>query len=399
VLTAVPALLSLLPLPDRTRTTSGWILARLHPALMHLASKRRPAVFGFSLLALAVFSIGLRSVTIETDATRWFPRGSEVRESYEIIREKLSGISPMNVVIRAEPGGSVLEPECLQAIDRLSTHLAGLPEVGKSLSIADPLRQIHGGFQDDPSLPLPDTRALSEQYLLLLESLERLADVITPDREAANILLRVDDNGSAHLLGLEDEVSRWWQREGPPGYSAHATGIMYEFARSQDAISIGQIQGLSFAFATISLILVVIYRSPRLALLALIPNVLPVIIAFGFLGLLGIPLDAGTAIVGSLALGIAVDDTIHLVSAYHERRRRGLEAMQALSLGLAQVLPAMTYSSLVIGIGFAVLAFSDFTFTRNVGIFVSAVMGICFLGDAVLMPALLLLGRGASRPG
>jgi len=389
ILTVAPALLRLLPSRAPETHLSRWLSRSLHPQLLRLAESKRRIIFGVTSIGFVAFGLGLANVTLETDATRWFPHGSEVRDSYEQIRERLSGISPMNVFIEAPPGRTVLEPAALSAIDALSHHLASLPEVGKSISVADPLRQIHGGFSGDESEPLPAEPGLTEQYILLLEGLEPLRDLLSPAHDQANIVLRVDNNGSAHLLGLADEVERWWSENGPEGYRATSTGIMYEFARAQDAISLGQIRGLSLALFVIALIFAAIFRSVRVAILGLIPNITPIVIAYGFMGIFGIPLDAGTVIIGSLAIGIAVDDTVHVLTSIHERARRGVALEVAVSDGLAQVLPAITYSTIIIGIGFGVLCFSSFTITRNVGIFVSAVMVICYFADLILLPALL----------
>ena len=146
---------------------------------------------------LAVF--GLWRIEIETDATRWLPPGHEVRDSYEQIREYLSGISPMNVVITASAGKSVLEPDALEAIDSLSTSLEQHPVVGQTLAITDPLRQITGSLTGDKGQPLPESIAATEQFLVLLESMDHIDDLITPDRSSANILIRANNNGSADL--------------------------------------------------------------------------------------------------------------------------------------------------------------------------------------------------------
>ena len=106
--------------------------------------------------------------------------------------------------------------------------------------------------------------ALAEQYLLLLESLEQLEDLIRFDRSGANILIRADDNGSAGLVGIRDAADAWWHEHGPPGARITTTGIMYEFARAEDEIAYGQLRGLAVALGVISAVLLLIFRSPGL---------------------------------------------------------------------------------------------------------------------------------------
>jgi len=389
VLTAVPAALRLWPVAELHGGLSLWIAGPVRSRVVGLASERGAWIVAIWILVTVVFAGGLFRLTIETDATRWFPPGTEVRDSYEEIREKLSGISPMNVVIDSA-AGPVTRPEVLTAVDALTAYLEAQPEVGRAISVTDALRQINGGFTGAPDLPLPQGAALAEQYLLLLESLEHLADVITEDRQHANILLRVNNNGSEHLLGIGEKVNAWWRKHGAVGVSARATGIMYEFARAQDAIAYGQIQGLTFALASIGIILLAIYRSLRIAVIAMVPNAIPILVAFGFMGLARVPLDAGTVVVGSLALGIAVDDTVHVVSGFHERRGIGDDPVTALASTLSRVLPALVYTSVIVGVGFAILGLSQFTFTRNLGMLISGIMVVCLLADTLLLPVLLL---------
>lgn len=391
-LTVVPATLRLLPLEQqRLPRGSAWIREVLAPLLVGLARRRRGAlVLGWCLL-LGASVFGATRVDVDTDATQWLPPGNPVRDAYESIRSRLSGISPVNVVIEAEE--SVLEPRTLAAIDRLSQHLESLPDVGKAVSIADPLRQIHGGFTNDPGQPLPEGLDLNEQYLLLLESVEQIGDLLTDDRSAANILLRVDHNGSSHLLDVASEARRWWSEHGAPGASSRATGIMYEYARAEDEIALGQLRGLGFALLVIMGVLLAIFRSLRLALVALFPNAIPLTMVFGLMGFLGVPLDAGTVLVGSLALGVAVDDTIHLTSRFYERVEAHERPSQALAEALGGVLTALVFSTVMIAVSFAVLGFSEFTFTRNLGLLTAAIMVLCLLADTTLLPTLLLSRR------
>jgi len=389
-LTLLPAGLALSPRPPGPPRGFSWVQTRVVPALLDPIGRRTGMILALWAGILLLAIPGIVRVDVETDATHWLPLGNPVRDAYEEIRVNLSGISPMNVVVAAPPGRSVLEPGTLSAVDGLTRHLESLPEVGKALSVADPLRQLHGGFRDDPSQPLPGSLALAEQYLLLLESLEQLEDLLLFDRSAANILIRADNNGSAHLMGIQDAADAWWTSHGPVDHELTTTGIMYEFARAEDEIAYGQLRGLGVALLAISGVLLLIFRSPRLALLSLIPNAIPLWLIFGALGAFGMPLDAGTALIGCLALGVAVDDTIHVVNGFHERTESGASPRRALDETFREVLPAIVSTTAMIAVAFLVLAFSEFTITRNLGLLTSGIMVLCFVADTSLLPALLL---------
>jgi predicted RND superfamily exporter protein len=390
VLTLLPAGLSWRPLPSATPRGFRWTRERLAPSLVAGVKRRH----GMTLMLWTAITLlaagGLTRLEVETDATRWLPLGHPVRDSYESIRSALSGISPVNVVVEAPDSRSVLEPATLRAIDGLAGHLESQPEVGRALSIADPLRQLHGGFEADPSQPLPGSRALAEQYLLLLESLEQLDDLVDGTRSAANVVLRADDNSSARLVRIADQASAWWATNGPSDHTVVTTGIMYEFARAEDEIAYGQLRGLSIALAVISALLFAIFRWPRLALVSLIPNVIPLVLIFGAMGLFGAPLDAGTVLIGTLALGVAVDDTIHIATGYYQRVLAGASADAALLHTFEVVLPPIVCSTAMIFAAFCVLGLSEFTITRNLGLLTAGIMLLCLLADATLLAALLV---------
>jgi predicted RND superfamily exporter protein len=268
--------------------------------------------------------------------------------------------------------------------------------VGKALSISDPLRQVHQVLSVEHAGELPLEPDLIDQYLLLLEGVEQIGDVLTEDRLSGNVLLRIDNNSSAEIVEVGRWVDRWWAENGVEGFESSTTGIMYEFARSQDEIATGGIRGLLLAVATIGGLLLLIFRRLSLALLALIPNAVPIGIAFGLIGLAGIPLDAATVCLASLALGIAVDDTIHVITGFWDERALGRTPHEALDACFRRVLPALVFTTATIALGFGVLGISEFSLVRNLGLMTSGVVMLCLLADVLLLPALLLLSGSGS---
>jgi predicted RND superfamily exporter protein len=222
-------------------------------------------------------------------------------------------------------------------------------------------------------------------------------DAITFDRYSANVLIRADDNGSRTLLDVAETAEAWWAEHGAPDFEARTTGIMFEFARSEEAIAWGQIRGLSLALLAIGVILLVTFRDVMVAAIALVPNVASLSLIYGSMGFVGIPLDAGTVCMGTLALGIAVDDTIHVVSGYRLRRAAGASARSALAGTFDHVMPALVATSIAISAGFAALTLSGFLLTRNLGLVTAVVVAICLVADTTLLPAVLL--RDADEAG
>jgi len=304
----------------------------------------------------------------------------------------------MNVVVTSETPDAITHPEVIDAIDKMSAALRGNPDIGKVISIVDPLRELHGGFAHDLEEALPREQRLIAQYLLILESKEHFRDLVTSDRSTANVILRVNNNGSEHLLAISEFVDNWWRENGVPGVTVRTTGIMYEFARAQHAIAVGQLQGLALDLATIALVLLAILRVPKIALAALIPNALPLVLIFGVLGFAGIPLDAGTVVIGNLALGIAGDETVFVLSAFTIHRSICSSRVGAIAGSVRQVLPALFATTMTVAIGFGILISSDFAFTQKLGALTAGVMVVCVAANVTLLSALLALLKLPERP-
>jgi predicted RND superfamily exporter protein len=388
-LTLSPAVLVNRPVGHRATAVRMWVERTLRARLLKCSLESGVWVIGVALLLGVVCAVGVGRVNIDTDIIRWFPRGGEIRDSYELIRERFSGITPMNVVIESLPGRSVTDPEAVDAIDDLGVFLEGMPEIGRSVSFVQPLRQLHSVFQGGEGGDLPNSRELSEQYLTILGSLEQVHDLISDDREAANVLIRADVNGSSQLMSVASRIGAWWDEREIEEYSITVTGIMYEFGRAEEAIAYGQVRGLSLAFLAVAIVLMLALGSLRASMLALVPNILPLVMTFGCMGFLDIPLDAATVCVACIALGIAVDDTIHIAVGYREELARQRERREALNAVMSRVLFPLIVTTLAIVSGFFVLGLSEFTLIRNFGLVTGSVVALCLIADLTVLPVLL----------
>jgi predicted RND superfamily exporter protein len=375
------------------------IRSHLLPLVESLVRRRRVAIGVAWAALIAIAVLGASRLAISTDIILWFPQGTAIRDDYERIRSELSGITPVNVMISAKTkqAPDVTAPPVLERIDRLAAALEAHPNVGKALSIADPIRMLHREFASAGDV-LPEDRDLIEQYLVLLSGEARIDDVLSFDRRSANVLLRVDDNGSEEIMALGEWVTAWWERFGDSAYEVRTTGIMYEFGRAEEAIAYGQIRGLLLAAAAIGLVLLLIFRDLRTAALAMTVNLVPIGLGFGGMGLLGIPLAAATVCIGSTALGIAVDDTIHVVTGHRQGLAAGLSSREALGRALERVLPALVFTTISISAAFAVLGLSGFSLIRNLGIVTAVLVVLCLVADLTLLPALLARGERGGDP-
>ena len=165
------------------------------------------------------------------------------------------------------------------------------------------------------------------------------------------------------------------------------------FARTSDLFARGFVQSMGLALVTITILIGVIFRSLRFALISLIPNVLPIMLPLSVFGLLGIPLDGPSILVSSVALGVCVDDTIHFFSKFDRGRRRGLTPAQSLTYVLTQSGAAMTVTTVVLIIGFSTLLLSDFSPNFQMGALAALMIGLAWIADFIVTTAVLSFDR------
>jgi predicted RND superfamily exporter protein len=245
---------------------------------------------------------------------------------------------------------------------------------------------MNGG---DPAFEtIPQTREQVAQYLLLMEGPE-LARYVDFNASGASLVVRHHITGTWELSQLLKRLKAHAAAQMPPGASVHFTGRAVLLRNAADALAINELVSLSTTFAVIGAIHSLFFLSFRIGLLSLIPNLVPVLLIYGLMGLLGIPLDLATAMVATLAIGIAVDDTVHHVVTYRrELKTHGDRRVAMLNTLHKQARPIL-YVSLALAAGFFVFAFSHFAPVIHFGVLSGLVMLIALVGELVLTPIVM----------
>ncbi len=399
-LLGLPALLAMQPLrpPSAARGPSARVgrgLERGLAAAAGLAARRpvRVLVAWGSLTVLCAAAIP--RIEIDTDYLSFFPRGVPVRVEFEAVNRLLAGAVPLFVAFRGEAPGAFREPEALRALERVQRAADAFPTVGHTASLADTLRVMNRALAaDDPAAErIPDTRGAVAELLFLAPKgdLDRHTNV---DHSRANLVVRTGAVGTQAVRTLAARLEAAVAGAGlPPGIRAEVTGNAILLARSADGIAAGQPRTVGLAVLAIFALVALSFRSLRLGAVAMVPNVVPVVLYFGALGLGAAPLSLPTSLIGSVALGIAVDDTAHFLVRYGRERRRGLAPAEAAALCGRRVGRPIVITSLMLMAGFGVIALSGFATLREFGLLSAATMGACLLTDLVLLPALLIRVR------
>ncbi len=270
-----------------------------------------------------------------------------------------------------------------------------MPGVSHAISAADLVSVANRVLNEgDPAQErIPDTRPAVAEAVFTIPK-DQLGRLANSNHSKANIVVRTGTLGSSDMRTLEMRLRAVLAvSELPAGVTTDVTGNAILINRSADGIAGNQVTMVSFAAITILILVALALGSLRIAALAMIPNIVPVLIFFGTLGLGAASLNLATALIGCVALGIAIDDTLHFLVAYRRARERGLTPEDAVEECLRTVGRAIVVTTIMISAGFLSLLASNFVTLREFGYLTSLTMVICLLTDLLLLPALLLRTR------
>jgi predicted RND superfamily exporter protein len=356
---------------------------------------RRP---GPVLAAALLFALGtatsLGRIRIESDPLAFLPTDSATVRAYRAVGERLTGFYTLELVVETPSGW--LDDASWPALERLADALAAQPGVARVLSPLDLLKQLGAWSQggDPAAYALPaDGRAAREIWA----EHERAGGLtafglVGPDGRSVRLAALVNVMSSSRFLAIRDAAEQALAGL-PAPLEGFATGVVLQLVEAQLSLVDTQLRSFATAFLTVFACILLGLRSAGLVLVSMPPNLMPIVVAFAGMALGGIPLDAATVMVASIALGIAVDDTVHFLSGYRRRRVEGLEPAAAVRATTAEVGSAMVVTALVASIGFLALVRSAFVPIRFFGILAGMTMIVAVLSDLLLVPAILVVGR------
>jgi len=376
----LPALLVRLPLEGVAERRAGLSWLRFVVA----GARRRWPALGFLALVLALGVWGVPRVEVATHDGEFFRPGNPINQAYRLIESRIGGVTPFEVELQADTPGAFRTAEGIRSLDALQRRLAGVPELSAGTSLVDLLRA------SNPDLDLTDGDAVkSELFLLAALEPSELDRFVRDDARLARISARAVAMTSARSEAILRELRADAARLAPAGWTVRFTGLVPVFAQMEQYLVTGQLASYGSAVLLVALVFLLLHRSLRLTALALLVNIAPIGPTAAAMAYFGVRLDVATIMVASIALGIVVDDTIHLLHAW----RRGLalsgsaEGALEYALGVAGR-PTILTAVILIG-GFGMLALSDFQPTAHFGGLVAFTVAVSLAVELVVLPPAL----------
>lgn len=370
-------------------------------AFAEFVLKFRWVLLPVMLVIVVLLSFGISGNKFGDNYSEYFDETLDFRRSTEFINDKLAGMQALEYVITAPQEGGVNEPEFLRNLERFADYLedtAQIPEARKAISLVKLHKRLNKTMHgDDPDFyRLPDSQAMAAQYLFMFQmSLgegQTINNMVDHKRQATVVTMLLDTVPANRLAEIDRQNKQWLADNFPNDYDYKGVGIGLMFANIAEQNFTSMIEGIALAFIVISLLLVVIFRSWKIGLMSLIPNIVPAVMAFGVWGYTVAEIGISLAVVASLTLGIVVDDTVHMLSKYQRaRRERGYSPEDAVRYAFRTVGTALTLTSIVLVVGFIVIAQSSYQLTEYMAMMTAITIGIALVADFLLLPPLLLL--------
>jgi predicted RND superfamily exporter protein len=385
-----------------TRASATWdaILRRI----VGLAARHQAVVLLGAAGLGGVCLVGLQRLRVDVDPYELVGERSRVVQWASFVEARLRKPDSLEIELEIPDGASLHSPRVLREIERLSDFLSRVDGLGRSWSIVGALKRAKRWVQGHDGVPesLAESPQTNAQLLLLL-SLQGngvLNPWVSLDRRRVRVSVEADMQSQTHQRAMLDEVGRYLEETLPDDWTAQLNGPLWVRRALIGEIQRTQLWSFAAAGLAVFTLLGFFLDSLPWACLAMIPSILPVIVTLGTMGVVGIPLDIGGAMVAAVVLGIAVDDTIYLLSSYRDLRRRGDVPAVAIREAVLLVGPAITTTSLALTLGFLALTLSHVQSIANFGLLAGIAILGAWVADLVLLPVLILLvsKRGASPP-
>jgi predicted RND superfamily exporter protein len=284
----------------------------------------------------------------------------------------------------------------MQFVDEFETWLLQQPEVVTTSSplhrIKDLNRLMNGDKEAFYRLP-GDATAAAQQFLLYEMSLPFGRDVthqVSFDKSSVKLGARLQNLSSVGLIAFEERAESWLRQHRPETIAVYHSSPAVIFSHIGQSNIVSLLEGASLAFLVISLTLMLVFRSSYIGLLSLVPNLLPVVAAFGFWYAVNGQISMGLAGVSAMAIGIIVDDTVHFLYQYVDGLKRGLTPEDSVRETFGKTMGGILISSLLLVIGFLLLSTSAFEKNAQMGMLTSITIVLALIFDLILLPALAL---------
>ena len=395
----IPILYSFMPLPKTKHLrhlNKRWIDAFVN-WMERIVRHHRIAVYIVTIATLVASIIGIYQIDISGSPIEDMPKKTEFFRDIRFFESEFDGIMPVEVVIDSRRRNGILKPATLRRMDQLGNFIEETPELSRPISVVNLVKYSKQAFYN--GIPKYYQLPTSQESNFILDIARKSKDngdllrsFVDTTGQIARMTTYMRDMPTDRMEAIEEDLLQQIAKIFPEErYEVYLTGKALLFLKGTKYLVRNLVLSLSLAIFLIALLMAYLFRSFRMIVISLVPNLLPLLITAGVMGYVGVPIKPSTILVFSIAFGISVDDTIHFLAKYrqelathHWRIRKSVYA------ALRETGVSMFYTSIVLFFGFSVFVISSFGGTVALGALVSATLLFAMLANLILLPSLLL---------
>ena len=353
---------------------------------------RKVVIFG--LLVTLIFSIGITKIEVNGKVFDDVGDDTELMQDSRFFSDQIAPQFPMEFLINTEEPDGALSVDLLQRVSQFEQKLLEYPEIHRVVGLHTLMGEVHrvltgGKRNEDLDNPLPDSDQAIAQYTLLMEinEADELYNLVDFDYRKLRITAQTEDAGSKRINEIRDEFRSEMKRLFPDE-EVTVTGTTILSADLTDKIVYSLAWSIMLAIFAITFIMAMLFKSFKMALIALVPNLIPLLIVGGVMGFAGIDIKPSTAVIFTIALGIAVDDSIHYLARFRIEYLKSKAMLPSLTATTVRTGRAIIVTSLILIAGFGTLITSAFTSTAMMGILVCTTIFGALMADLFVLPSL-----------
>lgn len=394
----IPATLAILPRPG-VKTVSRHANTILDRILVGMGafSVRKPYLVLAGMLVMILFcSAGIPKLRFSHRTLSWLPADSDERIATQVIDDVLNGTVAGEFIVDTKRANGLHDPETLRAIEAFSEAFRIYRDeeifVGKVLSINDIVKETNRALNgnDDRYYMLPDSSNQIAQEFLLFEmsGSDDLGKAVDTRFAKTHITMKMPWKDSSTYLHFYKRINAY-VNDHMDGLTVISTGLPMLMCHTMNAIIDSMKSSYSIAFAAVTLLMILFIGDIRYGLISMIPNIVPIYLTLGLMGWMDVRLDAFTMPLGAIAIGLAVDDTIHFMNNFKRYTRAGYSVAGAVEFTLKTSGRAMLFTSIILSAGFLIYCFSFLSNLSNFGIYTALAIVFALLADCMVAPALI----------
>lgn len=397
----LPAILTIIPIKPakETHIQKSQKIDTLLIKITDFSLLHAKKIVTFSII-LFLISIYLASkIEFKHDPLSWQPNNSPIKIATNIVDQKLRGSVTMEVIIDTKKENGLYNSKLLNKIDKLVHEIEELKTdkhfVGKGWSVGNVLKEIHRALHENKQdyYKITKNDALIPQEFLLFQNSgsDDLEDFVDSKFSKARLTFKLPWMEAGEYEEISNKIKTLLNNELGSSVEITITGMVPLFQRTLVAAMNSMATSYLISFILITIMMIIILGTPKLGLISMIPNIMPIVMMLAFMYLVHMPLDMFTMLVGAIIIGLSVDDTVHFFHNFAKYHHQGFNTKDAIDLTMKGTGRALIATSIVLSLGFFVYIFASLSNLINFGILAGGAIIIALISDIILGPALLKL--------